>query len=180
MPTRAALAFGFSLVLSAAILCTSWLYVTRYKAAEQKALARHAEDQSDTAERYELRDYRHGTIAGLALLDKRIGRVWLLTAMMDKGKKSRDTFHEVDVDQLWETYETISNTFEIGYALARSDQERERLSKRQFGEELPRWQDLKMRTRPKLVTNTDQQIASEEILIKDMARKDAQMIGKKK
>jgi hypothetical protein len=39
-----------------------------------------------------------------ALLDKAVGRVWLLTKMRDpKGKETCDKFQEADIQNLWDT-----------------------------------------------------------------------------
>jgi len=63
-----------------------------------------ASNSSDGVRRYQLAEYREGTIAGLALLDSKLGRVWAVTEVLDKGgRKVRDEFQEVGVQDLWDT-----------------------------------------------------------------------------
>jgi hypothetical protein len=59
---------------------------------------------SGGAGRYQLAEYRHGSIIGLALVDTEVGRTWTLIDVVDaRGRKTRTEFGEVGVEGLWET-----------------------------------------------------------------------------
>ncbi len=71
--------------------------------SRQYLLRKSEQETEDSPVRYSLKDYRHGNIVGLALVDQKIGRVWLLASVKDsKGKKDRDEFQELGVNGLWE------------------------------------------------------------------------------
>ena len=66
-------------------------------------LDKNAQEMADASVRYTLKDYRHGNIVGLSLVDQKVGRVWLLSSITDaRGKKDRDEFQEVGVEGMWE------------------------------------------------------------------------------
>ncbi|OFW10769.1 MAG: hypothetical protein A3H27_06460 [Acidobacteria bacterium RIFCSPLOWO2_02_FULL_59_13] len=87
----------------------AWLSTERQRVSaraqmQTASLGLGATDTSDVARRYELKEYRHGSIVGLALVDTELGRTWVLTDLFDdKGKKVRSQFQEVGVEKLWET-----------------------------------------------------------------------------
>lgn len=86
-----------------------WLFTEhqRLSAGAQAQIASRAleaKDASDVARRYELKEYRHGSIVGLALVDTVLGRTWVLLDILDaQGKKVRSQFEEVGVETLWQT-----------------------------------------------------------------------------
>jgi len=137
MQTKSAMVIALAMLLSVATLCGTYLYSARGKKPV---------DQSD---RYEVKEYNQGIIRGLALVDKKIGRVWLLTAIVDdKGKTVRDEFREAAVSELWDTEDSIPA----------------------HGTELSEYQrkmsySIKELTRPASVTEADRQAATEPLTL---------------
>lgn len=97
MQMKSALVIAFAVLLSVGSLCATYLYSARGKRPP------------DETDRYQLKQYNRGSIVGVALLDKKIGRVWFLREIVDeKGKRVRDEFREEAVSELWETEESIA------------------------------------------------------------------------
>ncbi|MBI4480147.1 MAG: hypothetical protein HY651_09010 [Acidobacteria bacterium] len=89
-----------------------WLSTERYRfsrgsqaqTASSATTATGVTGVADATQRYQLMEYRHGNIEGMALVDTKLGRTWVLTDLFDaKGKKVRARFQEVGVEELWET-----------------------------------------------------------------------------
>lgn len=98
MDTKSAITFGLALVISVSLVCGTLIYISKASIAQAPKIP-----ADDTSTRYEFKDFRHGNIVGLALLDRQIGRAWLLTQSNDeKGKKVRDEFKELRVEDLWQ------------------------------------------------------------------------------
>jgi hypothetical protein len=87
-----------------------WLNTQRVRASISKSaqtgVATSVDD--DPPRRYEMIGYRNGTIVGIALLDTKLGRAWLLTNITDSGGKTvRTEFNEVSVDGLWKSADEL-------------------------------------------------------------------------
>jgi len=114
MTTKNAVILGLAAVLLVGIVSGTLVYTTIYaaKAAEDLEQTKLKAAEGQNSSRYELREFRHGNTVGLALLDKEIGRVWLLTRMTDPtGRKLRDDFKEVAVEDLWQTTDELFDVF---------------------------------------------------------------------
>jgi len=87
--------------------CEAILRDFRSMESSRSILPKHTQQQTrdtiDSSLRYALKDYRHGAIVGLALLDQQVGRVWLLSSIKDSTGKSpgRNEFRELMIDGLW-------------------------------------------------------------------------------
>jgi hypothetical protein len=102
---------------------------------------------SDAVARYELKDYRHGNITGLALVDTELGRIWVMRDLVDaKGKTIRTSFSEMGVDDLWKTNEEIWE---------RIDKARSEDSKRRYFQEWDELRDVKKATRPRAIQDAE-------------------------
>jgi hypothetical protein len=104
MGAKAALIIGLAAVVSVGMVSAAITYTGKAKIAFEQEKWK-AEDGPD---RYQLHEFRHGTIVGLALLDKQIGRVWLLSELRGQsGKKVGDRFAELGVEELWKNRDEV-------------------------------------------------------------------------
>jgi hypothetical protein len=82
----------------------AWLATEKSRLASGASMSlESAAYTSDTVGRYELREYRHGSIVGLAMIDTKLGRAWVLTDLLENGRKTGSRFQEVGVEALWRT-----------------------------------------------------------------------------
>jgi hypothetical protein len=103
----------------------------------------------DPPRRYEMMEYRNGPMVGHALLDTKLGRIWMLVTLPNSGDKlERVKFEEISVENLWESDDEASDRV----ADAHTDDMRKFWS----GEEqkLSRLKDL---TRPMSIQPAEQQ-----------------------
>jgi hypothetical protein len=102
----------------------------------------------DPVRRYELKEYRHGGIVGLALVDTELGRTWVMSDLVDaKGKKIRTHFQEVGADDLWETDEE---------AFERMEKARGQYERALWSGQLTELTRVKEWTRPKAIQEAEE------------------------
>jgi hypothetical protein len=109
-----------------------WLNTQRLRASIGKPALTGATTSvdDDPPRRYEMMEYRNGTIVGLTLLDTKVGRTWLLTNLTDSGGKTvRTEFNEVSVQNLWESEDEL-NEFEKSVSFAKWAMDRDANVKR--------------------------------------------------
>lgn len=151
MSTKPALVVGVAILLSVAMVCGTRITTTR----GQLQLARERAEAEEGPTRYELKDYKHGNVVGMALLDRYTGRVWIYTSLTgERGKTERNMFAEVEVDGLWGTTEAVVSS------IRGLDDE----TKKMVWGDHDRNQQLKLLTRPKLVRSANEQIERETSL----------------
>ena len=106
----------------------------------------------DPVGRYELKEYRHGNIVGLALVDTELGRTWVMSDVVDaKGKKIRTRFQEVGSDDLWETDEEVFD---------RVEKARDQYMKKATLGRLQELMRLKELTRPRAIQEAEEKASS--------------------
>ncbi|MCI0719612.1 MAG: hypothetical protein L0338_11685 [Acidobacteria bacterium] len=134
----------------------AWLSTERQRLSTGRVgVDRSAAVSASTAHRYDLREYRHGSVVGLAMIDTELGRAWALTDIVDeRGRKVRMRFEEVGVAGLWETEDEIWSDVEK----AKSDEMR-RFYMRRWDE----FRKVRELTRPKLIQDAEAKASRESL-----------------
>lgn len=100
MTTRHTVIISAALVLTVSVFCGTWVHTSKIF-ADSKSIPNPPEDKNG---RFTFREYHQGNLVGLAMVDTKIGRVWLLTQMTDdRGRRVRDDLVEVAVEGLWKS-----------------------------------------------------------------------------
>jgi hypothetical protein len=94
---------SMSILVSVVILSATALRVSQSLTTRAAAIPATQENPSAVNDRYDLREYKHGNIAGVMLIDKAIGRVWVYATDTSNGKEHESYFSEVNIEKLWQT-----------------------------------------------------------------------------